>query len=73
MMFGVVKSAELKFGIAEKVRQQKRIFKQETTQRHLKEQFFILTYLHLKNIFTFKKPFTFNSLLMEKPGIDLLR
>ena len=67
-----MKSAEFKFDIAEKVRQQKRIFKQHTTQRYLNEQSFILTYLHFKNIFSLKKSSTFANLLMERPGIDLL-
>ena len=35
--FGVVKSAEFKFEISEKVRQQKRIFKQHTTRTCLNE------------------------------------
>ena len=67
-----MKSAEFKFDIAEKVRQQKRIFKQHTTQTYLNEQLFILTYLHFKNIFSLKKSSTFANLLMERPGIDLL-
>ena len=33
---------------------------------------FILTYLHIKNIFELKKFSTFANLLIEKPGIDLL-
>ena len=72
-----MKSAEFKFEIAEKVRQQKRIFKQHATQIFLNEQSFILTYLFLflfiffKYIF-FKKIFTFAYLLMEKSGTDLL-
>ena len=33
---------------------------------------FILTYLHLKNMFSLEKSSTFANLLMEKPGIDLL-
>ena len=45
---------------------------QHTTQTYLNEQSFILTYLHLKNIFSLKKSSTFANLLMEKPGIDLL-
>ena len=48
------------------------MFKQHTTQTYLNEQSFILTYLHLKNIFSLKKSSTFANLLMEKPGIDLL-
>ena len=39
---------------------------------NLNEQSFILTYLHLKNIFSLKKSSTFANLLMEKPGIVLL-
>ena len=35
--FGVVKPAESKFGIAKKVKQQKRIFNQHTTQTYLHE------------------------------------
>ena len=41
-------------------------------RKHLNEQSFILTYLHLKNIFTLKRSCTFANLLMEKPGIDML-
>ena len=67
-----MKLAKFKFEIAEKVRQSKRIFKQRTTQTYSNEQSFILTYLHLKNIFSIKKSSTFAYLLMEKPGIDLL-
>ena len=70
-----MKSAEFKFDIAEKMRQQKRIFKQ-----HAKE----VTTLTFKGavvcslIFTFKKYIytkkssKFANLLLEKPGIDLL-
>ena len=67
-----MKLPEFKFEIAEKVRQQKRIFKQHTTQTYLNEQSFILTYFHLKNIFSLKKSSTFACLLMEKAGIDFV-
>ena len=47
-------------------------FKQHTAQTYLNKYKFILTYLHLKNIFTLKKSSTFANLLMEKPGTDFL-
>ena len=50
-----MKSAEFKIEIAEKERQQKRIFKQHTTQMYLNESSFFLTYLHLKKYIFFKK------------------
>ena len=32
----------------------------------------LFSHIYIKNIFTLKKSSTFDNLLMEKPGIDLL-